>query len=608
MKIHSIVITFLGGLLLGSSLLAAPVYETPAKPFSSSSYLKSTAIQKVDPARGKIQIPLITWAADGLTIDANQGMSPQAGSPLAKAMGVPAELKVIDNFDQQVQDYISGRSPFLRGTVGMISMVNEALADLDPGLKPVVIYQHSWSTGADGFVAKDIKTLSDLKGKSIVVQKNGPHIDMLQVLLQDAGLSPAEVTLKYVQDITAVQEKTVRDPAGAFREDASLTGAACIYPDLLTLTAGGKVGTGAEDSVKGARPILTTRTASRVIADVYAVRSDFFQSHRELVHGFVLQLLRTQAEFQKELANISLKSKADKAQVKRFKKRCRPLAAFALQDEGAVGDFIAWIGLDSELVGFEGNRDFFASKKNPVGYQATATRSATYFKEVGFLQRGDVPATAGWNYASDFSGLLSGNQVAQPAKPAFASTSEVRQAAASSDASELFRYTFQFPANTSEIKWQDHRDVFQTLHEKVSRYGGAVVQLRGHADNFFYNFVQMKRKQGAKTFKRRKPGTNQFIEKPLPKLEQLIGSGNRLSYDRAFSVKRAYAKYLREGLSLTSNEIDLSRFDVKGMGVSDPIHSNPTKPAERAANMRGEMVIFAVESEISLDFGLDDLQ
>ncbi len=592
-----------------SALTAAPVYEEPAKPYSSSPYLQSTGMKAVDPARGKIQIPLITWAADGVTIDANGGMKPNAQSRLAKAMGIPAELKVVDNFDQQVQDYISGRSPFLRGTVGMISMVNEALADKNPGLKPIVIYQHSWSTGADGFVAKGIQTLADLKGKSIVVQKNGPHVDMLQVLLQDAGLDPSDVTLKYVQDITAVQEKTTRDPAGAFREDSTISGAACIYPDILTLTAGGKVGTGAEDSVKGARPILTTRTASRVIADVYAVRSDFFQSNRPIVHGFVLELLKTQASFQKELANISLKSKADKNKIKQFKKRCRPLAAFALQDEGAVGDYIAWVGLDSELVGYDGNREFFASTKNPVGFTATANRSVNYFKSVGFLQRGDLPETASWDYARDFGSLLSGQTaVAKAAKPAFSTTSEVRQAAASSDASELFRYTFQFPANTSEIRWQDHREVFQTLHEKVSRYGGAVVQLRGHADNFFYNFVQMKLKQGAKTFKRRKPGTNQFVEKPLPKLEQIIGSGNRLSHDRAFSVKRAYAKYLREGLGMTANEIDLSRFDVKGMGVGDPVHKNPTKPDQRAANMRGEMVIFAVESEISLDFGLDDLQ
>lgn len=590
--------------------LAAPTYVQPAKPFSSSPYLKMIKPRSVDPAQGKIRVPLITWAADGLVIDANGGLKPDANSRLAKAAGVPMELEVVDSLDQQVKNYLSGRSPFLRGTVGMITLVNEALKD-QPGLAPVVIYQHSWSTGADGFVAKDIETLADLKGKNVAVQLNGPHLDFLQVLLQDAGLNAQDVNLKFVEDITASGDGggAAKDPASAFRQDASLTGAACIFPDILTLTAGGTVGHGAEDSVKGARSILSTRTASRVVADVYAVRRDFFDNHRAIVHGFVLELLRTQGVFQAELANIRKKSQADKNQVKKFRERCKPLAKFALQDAGAVNDYIAWLGLDSELVGYDGNVSFFGNSRNPVGFEASAKRSASFFQQLGFVKSNAIPAVAGWAYNQDFKPLLSGAvTAAQPSQPAFSSPAQVRAAAAKKDANELFRFTFKFPANTSEIKWQDHREVFETLHDIVSRYGGAVVQLRGHADNFFYNFVLMKRKSGAKTYKQRKPGTNQFIEKPLPKVEQLIGAGNRLSYDRAFAVKRSYASYLREALGLTASEIDLSRFDVKGMGVEDPIHANPTTPDQRAANMRGELVIFSIESEIPLGFGADDLQ
>ena len=29
------------------------------------------------------------------------------------------------------------------------------------------------------------------------------------------------------------------------------------------------------------------------------------------------------------------------------------------------------------------------------------------------------------------------------------------------------------------------------------------------------------------------------------------------------------------------DEIDLSRFDIKGMGISDPVHKNPTTPEQR---------------------------
>jgi len=597
-----------------SSAQQGVAYVEPVRPYKDSPFLRQLTPGKVDLSRGVLAAPLITWAADGVTMDANGGLDPNPSSDLAKATGVPVKLELKDDFDAQVADYVSGRSPFLRGTVGMINLASEAVSGFGPDYAPVVIVQLSWSTGADGFVAKDIERLSDLKGKTIVVQKAGPHFDLVQVLLEDAGLEPADVTIKYVTDITDLGSGGVAsDPANAFRKDASVTGAACIYPDILALTAGGSVGTGAEDSVKGARPILTTRTASRVIADVYAVRADFLRDHREVVHGFVLANLRAQERFKAEVANVAKKGAADKAQLDAFRKRCAPLAGLILQDEGAVADFIAWVGLDLELAGYEGNVDFFANERNPVGFTASSARIQRYYAATGFVSAPTPPASAGWNYSSEYASFLgkagAAAAVTPPkARPAFGSTQEVRKAAESEDASMLFSTTFQFPANTAEIRWQDHRSVFDTLHEKVTRYGGAVVQLRGHSDNFFYNFVEMKRRKGESTYQKRIPGTNQYKTLPLPKAEQVVGSANQLSFERAFAVKRAYASYLREALNYTNDEIELSRFDVKGMGVSDPVHKAPTNAGERGANMRGEMFIYAVEAEISLDFGMDDLK
>ena len=104
-------------------------------------------------ANGTILIPLITWAADGVTVSANNGLEPNPNSALARALGHPVKLEVTDDFDKQVQNYVSGKSPFLRGTADMIALVSQALKNADPALEPVVIFQLSTSTGADGFVA-----------------------------------------------------------------------------------------------------------------------------------------------------------------------------------------------------------------------------------------------------------------------------------------------------------------------------------------------------------------------------------------------------------------------------------------------------------------------
>jgi outer membrane protein OmpA-like peptidoglycan-associated protein len=587
---------------------AEVAYREPARPYKASAFLQNTKAQPVDLARGTLRVPIITWAADGVIVSSNGGLAPNPNSALARAVKMPVQLELVDDFDEQVKNYVSGKSPFLRGTVGMIALTAEALTNIDKGLEPVVVVQLSWSTGADGFVAKDIKTLADLKGKTVVLQQNGPHVDLVQVLLQDAGLKPGEVNLKYVRDITVnpkAKDGKVNDPANALRTDASLTAAACISPDILTLTAGGTVGTGAEDSVKGARPILTTRTASRVIADVYAVRRDFFEAQKPLVQSFVSAQLAEQKRFQEFLANVAKKTQADAPKVAEFKKLSRPLAGIFLQDEAAVNDYIVWVGVDSELAALEGNTEFFTAANNPVGFDATQKRALAYYEQTGLVTTPKTLAFAGWNFGTDFG---TSTKAKEPEKRTFASAQDVRRAADSKDASKLFSYTFKFPAKMAEIRWQDYREVFETMHEKVTRYGGAVVQLRGHADNFFYNFVQMKRGKGETSYQRRIEGSSQFESLPLPTSEEVANSANKLSYSRAFAVKQAYAQYLRESLGKTPDEMDLTRFDVKGMGIGDPVVKSPTTPAEREENMRGEMVIIAVEAEVPVGFGADDLK
>ena len=590
-------------------------YVEPAKPYGASPFLKTTR-KGIVSAQGTLQVPLITWAADGVTVSANGGLEPNPNSPLARALGRPVKLEVIDDFDQQVQNYVSGRSPFLRGTADMIALVAQALKNVDPGLEPVVVLQLSTSTGADGFVAKNISTLSDLKGKTLVTQINGPHLSLIGNMLKDAGLQPGDVQIRFVKQITAdpaYQPNTpAEDPANAFRKDPSLTGAACISPDILALTAGGTVGTGLEGTVKGARPIFTTKTASSIIFDTYAVRKDFLAEHAGTVEAFREAHLRQQETFMDELANIKKGREADKKRVANFKALCKPLARIFNQDENAVSDYIIWVGSDSQLAGRAGNARFF-DDASPVGFRATTARIQEFFQGLGLIES---PMTIAYNRPAPTARTAAGEPAvaARPtpppvtAKPAFASTQAVRKAAESANANVMYRYTFKFPAQVSEIKWSDYPDVFSKINETVSRYGGAVVQLRGHADNFFYNFVQAKQAQGQTTYQRRIAGTDKFETLPLPKPEELLNDANALSYSRAFAVKRAYAAYVRENLHLSPDEVDLSRFDVKGMGIADPVMKNPQTPEQRAENMRGEMVIIAAESEIPAEIGADDLK
>src|SRR5262245_45685516 len=121
-------------------------YVEPYRPFGNSPAVKKTEKGAVDPTRALLA-PLITWAADGVTVSANGGLNANANSPLARALGRPVQLEVIDDFDKQIANYISGKSPFLRGTADMIALASQALKEKDPALEPIVFMQLSTSTG-----------------------------------------------------------------------------------------------------------------------------------------------------------------------------------------------------------------------------------------------------------------------------------------------------------------------------------------------------------------------------------------------------------------------------------------------------------------------------
>jgi ABC-type nitrate/sulfonate/bicarbonate transport system substrate-binding protein len=67
---------------------------------------------------GKLQVPLITWGGDVATIYT-------ADSGLFKAEGLDVSLVVEDSFSKQVENCLSGKTPLLRGTMGMINAASE---------------------------------------------------------------------------------------------------------------------------------------------------------------------------------------------------------------------------------------------------------------------------------------------------------------------------------------------------------------------------------------------------------------------------------------------------------------------------------------------------
>jgi hypothetical protein len=575
-------------------------FVEPAKPYDASPVLK-TPIGKVDPKK-TLQVPLIAWSADGLLIDMNKGLGANPSSPLGQAVGQPVGLKIQNIVDDQVADYISGKSPFFRGTSGQVALIAAALKKLDPNLEPITFIQLSRSTGADAFVSKPLADLSALKGKTLITQLSGPHPEIIATMLRDGGLQPTDVTLKYVRDITDPTWKAgapINDPANAFRNDPTADGVTVIDVDALGLT-GGATGTGADGTVKDAKTVFSTKTAPNIIFDVIAVRKDFLVENPKIVENLRKAHLAAQDAWLKDLEGLKNKSKAQK---KALLDRTQPMAKELLGDPGLSGDFLVWLAEGSELAGSEGNKSFF-KPGNPNGFDVATERVQSYYQALGLI---DQPMKLTVN--KPFPDTQGAATPAPVAKKTFTDEQAVRQAASSKDANIMYRYTFQFSPQESTVNWKDYPEIFEKIHDTVTRYGGAIIQIRGHGDNFFYRFAVAKRGKGEMTYQTKDKVTGEFSAPiPIPDPVQILNDSNALSYTRAFNVKSAYAKYVKESLGQSSETIDLSRFDIKGMGLSEPVIANPKSGDDRAKNMRCEIVIIAAESELPSDLSIDDLK
>lgn len=520
---------------------------------------------------GVSQLPIITWGGDIATIFANGNQKNTAAGSIFSQQGLNFTLVREDVFPKQVEAYMECDSPYLRGTMGMINMAAD-VTEKDPRTKTITIYQHTWSTGGDGMAVKsNIKTARDLKGKTIALQAYGPHVDYLTKILSDAGLSVRDVKIKWVKDLTG----TDNTPGAAFHE-SDVDAAMVIIPDALALTSGGTVGTGAEDSVKGARILVTTKAASRIVADVYVVRADYFADHREEVKKFVHGLMLAE-EATKDLF------KNKKSQGAKYNQTISAAAAILLDSPQAISDTEGLYG-DCEYVGWKGNVEFFANKNYPRNFEHLTGEIQKSFLALGLIDKKVSLGQAKWDYDQLKDGLKNTSGVAVPKfdTEKVARVVERKQKQGKFEEDEFLpSFEIQFKPNQEEFSEAQYEDDFSQVINRASTYGGAIITIEGHADPLGY-------------LKKKKGNASQV------ELNQIKQGLKNLSLARANSVRDAVIKYAKaEGIAL-----DPTQFVVVGQGVSNPksgmCGNDPCAPKtekEWLSNMRVEFRMIKVQAE-----------
>jgi len=503
------------------------------------------------------KLPLITWGGDEATILANgNSIKTKPGSLLAQK-GLNFELVWMDDFKKQVEMFLQGEMWLLRGTMGMINMASAVCAK-DSRTELKVVYQLTWSNGGDCLVVKKgINTVKDLKGKTVVLQAYGPHVDYLVKLLADAGLSINDINVKYVKDLTG----TPNSPAEALYSN-DVDAAFCIIPDGLALTEG-------DDAIPGAKILMSTKTANRVISDVYAVRKDYLQANREKIQKLVHGLMLAEQELKEAV-------KANSQQWQDVKKStAKILLESPDANEQAVADAEA-LYYDCQFVGYRGNVKYFGDAKWPRSFVKMADEIQTSFVAMGLLSNKLTLAHAKLGYDQMRAGLVGIDDVEAPRfkSDVVAKVIERKAALGTLEEGELFNFEINFKPNQKVFSTEMYSDEFSKVAEMSATYGGAVISVEGHSDPHKIN-------------KLKKKGAADFVVKRTRQ------AAKNLSVGRALSVRDTVIKFAEaNGVPL-----DRSQFTVIGHGVSQPLYPNPKTKEQWLSNMRVVFRIIQIEAE-----------
>lgn len=585
---------FLASPILGQQKFSSLIGEVKVQPVTSS---------------GPIQVPYITWGGDVATFLANGDLQTQPNSIYQK-LGLSLKLTAGDDFPSQVKDYLAGKTPFLRGTVHMLGQASEVLG-ADPRTKPVVVLQLSWSAG-DHIVARSaIKTLNDLKGKKIACQQGGPHVGLLYDSLAAAQLSKDDVQIVWTKGLTG--------PDGAaelFRKDTTIDACCVITPDMLGLTGGfDQKGSGAEGTVEGAHVVNSTQQMSRSIADVYAVRKDWYDANKDTVQKFVSGYLKASDELVADRkAFEDSKKMSDKyKQILTTSQRIFGPEVIPTLEIDAHG-----LLLDCTFVGVPGQLAFFRDKGNLAGFSQKMTEALDLATKWGYAstRMGFDPPDFDYQKLAALSGV---KYVEPKAGERFSTDAESADMflGENLDSNTIVSFTINFEPNQEEFSADQYGAEFNRALKAASTFGNARVVIRGHSDPT-KTLLDLVKAGMAKGIIRQtgKPGDYKYFYQGkaldlnnMKDLVEMIGKGAfsggspdpavtmqaamNLSKSRADKVKEALTGY---ATSLGVN-IDASQITPVGAGVMEPVIAKPRNIDEAKENMRVEFRIVKVDAE-----------
>jgi NitT/TauT family transport system substrate-binding protein len=480
-----------------------------------------------------VRFAINVWAGWAPIILANNGFKAGKVWKTPGGQDFKVELTLIDDPVAMRDAYAAGNVHIGWGTLDMVPLFMEALRK-DSRVMPRIYQQVDWSNGGDGIVVREnIKTVADLRGKTIVLAQNSPsHFFALNALI-NGGIQPVEVNFKFTQD--AFQA------AAAFNADKSIAGVVSWAPDIYNLA-----------KVKGNRMLVTTSTANKLIADVWFARADFAKDNPDIIEG----LARGIFDGMESLKDQSNKTNAAKLMA----------AGYSIPESDALS-----MQGDAHSTNWAENQEFFLNQNNPTNFERTWNTANYLYKRIGAISD-----KTEFDQVMDFSVL---QKLGKEAKYS----------------SQKNEYSVQFaPATAAKIQGESDEiltktvvihfapnswDLVKEFTETVD--GKTVKQLYDPNAQFVVEEIGKMAGQFGAARIVIEGHTDASMKGQVPE-----SSVQELSGNRANAVKEAILKKF--------STLQPNQFTVSGMGWARP--ADPSDAFNNAKNRRVEVKVYPLES------------
>jgi len=532
-----------GGAISPSDLNTGGVEATDTGNVTTAKEYTFVAASRLPPVRGisnykplvnrTVRIALNVWAGWAPVIYANGGFKAGKVWHAPGGQDFRVDLVLIDDPVAMRDAYASGDIHIGWATLDMIPLFVEQLRK-DSRTMPRVFQQIDYSNGGDGIVVREnVHSISDLRGKTVVLAQNSPsHYFLLNALI-DGGLQPGDVEFKFTQD--AFQA------AAAFNADRSIAAAVSWSPDIYNLA-----------KVRGNRLLVSTQTANKLIADVWFSRADFAKDHPDIIEGLVRGIFD---------AMEALKAQPAKQQVATLMAQGYSIPA---------SDALSMLG-DAHSTNYAENREFFLNQNNPANFERTWNTAYFLYKRIGMVGE-QVP----FDQVMDFSMIQK-----LRTEPRYAAQRDEYQvqfvptsaSTVQAESNEILTKTvvIHFYPNSADlhkkvvnqVDGQSHEELYDPnvdfvvdeIGRLAGQYGAARIIIEGHTDASMKGQIDP-------------------------------AAVRELSLNRANAVK--------EGVLRRYHGLQPNQFLTNGLGWDRP--ADPNDPMNNAKNRRVEVKVYPLES------------